>query len=174
MCTTTDLERITPLIWNELTTIGVPFIRCGVFIMDEVQQQINVFLSTPEGKGVAAAFYLPFTANQETMQIVSHWNKKEMHSTHWDEAAFNDFTKVLGERGAITTGEKFLVESRPDDLYLHFLPFLQGMLYVGNTQSLSHEHLPLVQALAEAFSTAYLRYEDFNKLELPKIKLKKH
>ncbi|HEV8505610.1 MAG TPA: ATP-binding protein [Chitinophagaceae bacterium] len=173
MRTTTDLERITPLIWNELTTIGVPFIRCGVFIMDEEQQQINIFLSTPEGRGVAAAFYLPYTANRETVQIVSHWNKKEMYSTHWDEAAFNDFTKVLGERGAITTGEKFLVESRPDDLYLHFLPFQQGMLYVGDTQSLSNEHLPLVQALAEAFSTAYLRYEDFNKLESAKDQIEK-
>jgi len=106
-------------------------------------------------------------------QIVSHWNKKEMYSTHWDEAAFNDFTKVLGERGAITTGEKFLVESRPGDLYLHFLPFQQGMLYVGDTQSLSNEHLPLVQALAEAFSTAYLRYEDFNKLESAKDQIEK-
>ena len=173
MRTTTDLERITPLIWNELTTIGVPFIRCGVFIMDEEKQQINIFLSTPEGKGVTAAFYLPYTANRETVQIVSHWNRKEMYSTHWDEAAFNDFTKVLGERGAVTTGEKFLVESRPDDLYLHFLPFQQGMLYVGDTRSLSNEHLPLVQALAEAFSTAYLRYEDFNKLESAKDQIEK-
>ena len=113
MRTTIDLERITPLIWNELTTIGVPFIRCGVFIMDEEQQQINIFLSTPEGNGIAAAFHLPYTANRETMQIVSHWNKKEMYRPHWDEAAFIDFTKVLGERGAVTTGEKFLVESRP-------------------------------------------------------------
>ena len=29
MRTTTDLKRITPLIWNELTTLDVPFIRCS-------------------------------------------------------------------------------------------------------------------------------------------------
>ena len=98
MRTTTDLERITPLIWNELTTIGVPFVRCGVFIMDEEQQQINTFLSTPEGNGVAAAFYFPYTANRETVHIVSHWSRKEIYSPHWDEAAFNEFTKVLGEK----------------------------------------------------------------------------
>ncbi|HET7002062.1 MAG TPA: ATP-binding protein, partial [Puia sp.] len=155
-------------IWNELTTIGVPFVRCGVFIMNEEKQQINTFLSTPEGNGIAAAFHLPYTANQETMQIVSHWNRKEIHRPHWDEAAFIDFTKVLGERGAITTGEKFLEENRPKDLYLHFVPFQQGMLYVGDTKPLSNEHLQLVQALAEAFSTAYARYEDFNKLEAAK------
>src|SRR5579863_5565658 len=173
MRTTTDLERITPLIWNELTSIGVPFVRCGVFIMDEKQQQINTFLSTPEGNGVAASFHLPYTASQETMHIVSHWNRKEIYRPHWDEAAFIDFTKVLGERGAITTGEKFLVESRPNDLYLHFVPFQQGMLYVGDTKPLSTEHLQLVQALAEAFSTAYLRYEDFNKLEFAKMEIEK-
>ncbi|HEY2350549.1 MAG TPA: ATP-binding protein, partial [Puia sp.] len=173
MRTTSDLERITPLIWNELTTIGVPFTRCGVFIMNEEQQQINIFLSTPEGKRVAASFQLPYTANQETMQIVLHWNRKEMYRPHWDEAAFIDFTKVLGERGSITTGEKFLVESRPDDLYLHFLPFQQGMLYVGDTRPLGDGHLQLAQALAEAFSTAYLRYEDFNKLESAKVQIEK-
>ena len=32
MRTTSDLERITPLIWNELTTLGVPFTRCGVLL----------------------------------------------------------------------------------------------------------------------------------------------
>jgi signal transduction histidine kinase len=173
MRTTRDLERITPLIWNELTTVGVPFIRCGVFIMDEEQQQVNTFLSTPEGKGVAASFHLPFNANPETEQIVAHWNRKEMYNPHWDEAAFIDFTKVLSERGAITTGEKFLVESRPSDLYLHFIPFLQGMLYVGDTAPLSDEHLQLVHALAEAFSTAWSRYEDFNKLESAKLQIEK-
>ncbi len=35
MRTTNDLEKITPLIWRELTTLGVPFFRCGVFIIDE-------------------------------------------------------------------------------------------------------------------------------------------
>jgi signal transduction histidine kinase len=173
MRTTTDLERITPLIWNELTTIGVPFIRCGVFIMDEEHQQVNTFLSTPEGNGVAASFHLPYNASPETMEIVGHWKRKEMYRPHWDEAAFIDFTTALIERGAVTTGEKFLVESRPTDLYLHFLPFQQGMLYVGDNSPLSDEHLQLVQALAEAFSTAYARYEDFNNLETAKAQIEK-
>ena len=38
---------------------------------------------------------------------------------------------------------------------------------------LSDEHLQLVQALAEAFSTAYARYEDFNKLESAKAQIEK-
>jgi hypothetical protein len=45
MRTTKDLERITPLIWKELTTLSIPFIRCGVFIMDD---------------SVAANPYVPF------------------------------------------------------------------------------------------------------------------
>jgi signal transduction histidine kinase len=173
MRTTRDLERITPLIWNELTTIGVPFVRCGVFIMDEEPQIVHTFLSTPEGNGIAASFHLPYYANPETTEIVTHWQRKEMYRPHWDEAAFIDFTKILTEKGAITTGEKYLIESRPSDLYLHFIPFLQGMLYVGDTAPLSVEHLELVQALAEAFSTAYARYEDFNKLESAKAQIEK-
>ena len=48
------------------------------------------------------------------------------------------------------------------------LPFLQGMLYVGSEAPLNDEQLHLVQNLADAFSTAYARYEDFNKLEAAK------
>jgi hypothetical protein len=167
MRTTADLERITPLIWSELTTLGVPFIRCGVFIMDDEQQQIETHLSTPDGEAIVT-FNLPYNAPGETAQIVAHWHKKELYKQHWNEAQFVEFTQNLVQQGAITNGEKYLTENHPTDLYLHFLPFLQGMLYAGNTTPLNDDALQLVQNLADAFSTAYARYEDFNKLEAGK------
>jgi len=172
MRTTNDLERITPLIWRELTTIGVPFIRCGVFIMDEEQQQVHTFLSTPDGEAIAA-FHQPYNAPGETAKIIAHWQKKKMYKQHWDEAQFIEFTKNLAEQGAITSGGKYFAENRPTNLDLHFLPFMQGMLYVGNTTPLSDDELQLVQNLADAFSTAYARYEDFNKLESAKEQIEK-
>ncbi|MEJ0104581.1 MAG: hypothetical protein WDO19_19360 [Bacteroidota bacterium] len=42
------------------------------------------------------------------------------------------------------------------------------MLYVGNDTPLNEVELQLVQNLADAFATAYARYEDFNKLEAAK------
>ncbi len=42
------------------------------------------------------------------------------------------------------------------------------MLYVGNTDQLKEEEIELIQHVADAFSTAYARYEDFNKLEAAK------
>jgi signal transduction histidine kinase len=167
MRTTGDLERITPLIWNELTTLGVPFIRCGVFIMDEERRQVQTHLSTPDGKAIAT-FNLPYDAPGETAEILEHWYRKELHKQHWNEAQFVEFTQNLVQQGAITSGDQFLPENRPTDLYLHFLPFLQGMLYVGNASPLNDDELRLVQNLADAFATAYARYEDFNKLEAAK------
>ena len=168
MRTTGDLERITPLIWNELTTLGVPFIRCGVFIMDEVQEQIHTFLSTPDGKAIAS-FNTSFSNPGLLTEALPHWRNKEIYQTHWDEATFLTQAKTLIEQGAILSPEKYLTESRPTGLYLHLLPFLQGMLYVGNdTAPLTNDQLKLVQTLADAFSAAYARYEDFNKLELAK------
>ena len=172
MRTTNDLERITPLIWRELMTIGVPFIRCGVFIMDEEQQQVHTFLSTPDGKA-NASFHQPFSTPGEIAEIIKNWRTKQMYRQHWDEAQFIEFTKNLVEQGAVTSGEKYLTENRPTNLDLHFLPFLQGMLYVGNTTPLSDDELQLVQNLADAFSTAYARYDDFNKLESAKVQIEK-
>ena len=165
MRTTQDLERITPLIWNELTTLGVPFIRCGVFIMDEQQQQIHTFLSTPDGKAIAS-FNTSFANPGLLSEALPHWRNKEIYTTHWDEATFLEQAQTLIGQGMIASPETYLTDHRPTSLYLHLLPFLQGMLYVGNdTTPLTDDQLSLVQTLADAFSTAYARYEDFNKLD---------
>jgi signal transduction histidine kinase/ketosteroid isomerase-like protein len=164
MRTRKDLERITPLIWRELTILGIDFIRCGVFIMDEKTEEIQTFLSTPDGNALST-FRLGYEATGQSRQIVAHWHDKKVFKDHMDEAAFIEYTKDLVRLGAVANNEKYVTENLPKDLYLHFLPFLQGMLYVGNVSQLNDDDLELVQHLADAFSTAYARYEDFSRLE---------
>jgi signal transduction histidine kinase len=172
MRTSNDLERITPIIWNELTTLGVPFIRCGVFIMDEENQQIQTMLSTAEGKAIAS-FQLPYENSEPLTELIPHWRKMEIYLETWDEKTFIESTKLLLQRGAISSPETYATEHPPTNLHLHFLPFLQGMLYVGNEAALNKDELHLVQNLADAFSIAYARYEDFNKLESAKEQIEK-
>ncbi len=172
MRTIADLDKITPLIWNELTIIGVPFIRCGVFIMDESQQLIHTFLSTPDGKAIAA-FHLPYNITANIAQVLSHWRDKKNYIDHWDESAFAEFANILVKQGELASAEQYLKTIPQDGFYLHFLPFLQGMLYVGNTAQLSEEEIKLIQSVADAFSTAYARYEDFNRLEAAKQQVDK-
>jgi signal transduction histidine kinase/ketosteroid isomerase-like protein len=167
MRTVNDLNRITPLIWNELTILGIPFIRCGVFIMDNDQQLIHTFLSTPEGKAIAA-FHILYNIPGNVSRILAHWQKKEKYLDHWDEEAFTDFAHTMVKQGALASPEQYLKTLPKGGFYLHFLPFLQGMLYVGNTTQLCEEEISLLQSVADAFSTAYARYEDFNKLEAAK------
>ncbi len=175
MRTTGDLERITPLIWNELTILGVPFIRCGVFIMDEPLQQIHTYLSTPDGKAIAA-FQLPFndnSGNGVSRAALRGWRQKQGVTLHWTEEEFKNFSHTLVARGEITSEESYLTQRTVTGLDLHFFPFSQGMLYAGNTAPLSDDDKDLVQSLADAFSTAYARYEDFNSLELAKQEVEK-
>jgi signal transduction histidine kinase len=167
MRTINDLDRITPLIWNELTILGIPFIRCGVFIMDEEQQLIHTFLSTPDGKAIAA-FHLPYDTPGNLALVVANWKKSKKYIDHWDESEFKQFAEILMKQGALISAEQYLKTIPKGGFYLHFLPFLQGMLYVGNTDQLKEEEIELIQHVADAFSTAYARYEDFNKLEAAK------
>jgi signal transduction histidine kinase len=75
----------------------------------------------------------------------------------------------LIKEGKIQNKESFQGSSAPPkSLYLNFVPFKQGMLYVGNISPLSDNELEPVNSLAQAFSIAYLRYEDFNQLEMAK------
>jgi signal transduction histidine kinase len=172
MRTTHDLEKITPLVWNELTILGVPFIRCGVFIMDDAQKLIHTFLSTPEGKAIAA-FHIPYTTPGNIAQVLNHWYGKKNYIAHWDEDAFTEFAGMLVKQGGLDSSKEYLKTIPHGGFYLHFLPFLQGMLYVGNTAQLNEDDIKLIQSVADAFSTAYARYEDFNKLEAAKQQVDK-
>jgi signal transduction histidine kinase len=166
MRTVGDLDRITPLIWDELTTLGIPFIRCGVFIMDDAQKLSHTFLSTPDGKAIAA-FHLPYTS-PSFPDIVNHWKQKTIYVGHWDRSDFANLADTLVQQGAFASRDQYLNTLPHEGIHLHLLPFLQGMLYVGNTARLDEEQIELIQSVADAFSTAYARYEDFNKLEAAK------
>lgn len=173
MRTMGDLERITPLIWNELTVLGVPFIRCGVFIMDDLQQLIHTYLSTPDGRKAVAAFDMPYNTPGNVPQILLQWQNKKLYTEYWNEEAYTAFANNLVQQGVLASSEQYLSTLPEGGFYLHFVPFLQGMLYVGNTTQFGEEEIKLIQSLADAFSTAYARYEDFNKLETAKQQVDK-
>lgn len=171
MRTSKDLELITPLIWKELQFLGIPFVRCGVFIMDDSEKQIHTFLSTPDGKAITA-FHIPFdTPNMS--EIIQNWREKRIYISHWNEVKFSALADSLVKNGSIATREHYLKNIPKEGLFLHYLPLAQGMLYVGNADELSHESMQVVHMLGEAFSTAFARYEDFKKLELAKLEVEK-
>jgi signal transduction histidine kinase len=167
-----DLDRITPLIWNELKILGVPFIRCGVFIMDDSNQTIHTFLSTPEGKAITA-FHLHYSTPGKISVMLNHWQHKKIYIDQWTSTDFNALAEALVNQREIKTKEEYLNTLPHQGFYLHVLPFLQGMLYVANMEKLNEEQIELIQSVADAFSTAYARYEDFNKLEAAKQQIEK-
>ena len=165
MRTAKDLERITPLIWRELKALEVPFIRCGIFIIDEDNAVTHVYLTTPEGKSLGV-LNLSFNANELTTNTVEYWKKKQIYKEHWNKEEFITWTKSMMQLGQVQNAETYQGSSAPpESLYLHFVPFTQGMLYIGNVAPLDEEKLELTKTLAEAFSIAYARYEDFNRVE---------
>lgn len=171
MRTATDLEKITPLIWDELTILNIPFIRSGIILVHEDDdEKVEIYLSTPEGKAIAS-FIIPASKTEFSQKIFSHWKSKQILIEHWDEKVFFAWAKNLVDLGVIKSEEQYLTANPPQTLYLHFLPFAQGMLYVGNTSQLLEEDINLIQSLVTAFSTAYARYDDFNKLEEAKQKV---
>lgn len=167
MRSTDDLQRITPLIWNELTVLGVPFTRCGVFIVDEQGAEIRSYLSTPDGKALAS-YPIAFSREGFGHDLLVNWRKHQAYTDHWGEEQFKDYSKNLVEQGVVESQEKYMGALPAAGLDLHFVPFLQGMLYVGNVAPLNENEMHTVQLLAESFSGAYARYEDFNKLEAAK------
>ena len=173
MRTAEDLQRITPLVWRELTALGVPFFRCGLFIVDELAEVIHFYLSTPDGKPLAA-LELPFQGINVTKEAIANWRLQKVYTTHWSKEEFIAFANNLLDQGQIKNTSTYLGGSEaPESLTLQFVPFKQGMLYVGSENVLNELQIDSVKALANAFSTAYARYEDFIKLESAKQQIEK-
>ena len=173
MRTSEDLNRITPIIWRELKTLEVPFTRCGVFIVDEDKEEVQAYLTTPDGKALGV-LNLAFDTNGLTKNIAHYWQGKKVYKKHWNKKDFINWTKSMIEIGQVQNEKTYQGSSTPpDSLNLHFVPFAQGMLYVGNVSPLTDEKLELVKTLAEAFSIAYTRYEDFKNIEEAKSRMEK-
>jgi signal transduction histidine kinase len=171
MRSTEDLNRITPLIWNELTALGVLFIRCGVFIIDEKSEIVDIYLSSPDGKSLGV-MKLPFNSNDLTANTVKAWKKDCVYHQFWSRDAFISWTNSLVLQGFISDKEKYQGnQEAPAALNLNFIPFTQGMLYVGTAEELPNSEVELVKSLAKAFALAYSRYEDFVKLEMAKSEI---
>ncbi|MEN9600087.1 MAG: hypothetical protein RL596_2408, partial [Bacteroidota bacterium] len=122
MRTKEDLNRITPLIWNELTILGIPFIRCGVFMMDEAAAQIHTFLSTPTGEAIAA-FHLGFQEFENIKNIVHHWRTKQAYINHWGRNEFAELAESLITQGSIANKEQYLQSLPATGIHLNFIPF---------------------------------------------------
>tara|TARA_R110002050_G_scaffold151855_1_gene279064 strand:- start:2183 stop:3988 length:1806 start_codon:yes stop_codon:yes gene_type:complete len=167
MRTKEDLNRITPLIWKELIALGIPFIHCGVFIMDEVSESIQTYLSATEGRSLST-FKMSFNEEGIASGMVRSWKNNETYRESWNKTQFVSFMQNLIKEEKVDNPESFQGASAPQSLYLNFVPFKQGMLYIGNSSPLNDNELEPVNSLAQAFSIAYLRYEDFNQLEMAK------
>ena len=171
MRTADDLEHIIPLIWRELITFDVPFSTCGVFIVREDEQLVHAYLSTPEGKSLTV-LHLGFNDVDTTTKMIESWRSKNVYKEQWDREQFQNWVQSMYAQGHHTANEQFsetggLVET----LNLHFIPFSQGMLYIGGHEILVEYEIDLVRSLADSFSVAYARYEDFKQLEDAKNKI---
>ncbi|WP_441000504.1 two-component regulator propeller domain-containing protein [Fodinibius sp. SL11] len=165
-----DLQQIIPVIWRELTAIGIPFFRCGVCILDDHESTIRFYLSASDGH-LLSILNFPFGANSFTANVAHHWRNGTVYKEHWDREDFIEWTKSMTEQGQIRDKKAYPgAEEPPESLYLHLIPFKQGMLYIGNKEPLTDNEITLSKSLAETFSIAYARYDDFNQLEQTKEK----
>lgn len=165
MRTVNDLERIIPLMWKELITFEVPFSRCGIFIIKEDEQLVHAYLSTPEGKSLAV-LDLGFKDDETTARMIANWKNKTVYKEQWDPDHFTGWMQSIYVPGYHSLRFQSSVSGMLNILFnVHFIPFSQGMLYIGGYDMLVDAEIDLVRSMAETFSEAYARYEDFKQLE---------
>ncbi len=66
-----------------------------------------------------------------------------MFLDYWDDVAKKDVAETFVKRGLFASTQQYLDTLPKEEFHLHFLPFAQGMLYVGNLTQLKDEELNL-------------------------------
>ncbi len=165
MRTSDDLRRVTPLLWRTLDRLGVPFYRCGVFIVDDEAGRLAMYMSDARGDPVASVD-LPCDVHPAIAAIVDNWRRGETFIDTLSRAEYVDLVEALQPGIRDLQSERFIeLEEIPDQVVMHALPFVQGALYVANAERLAPDDVAFVSDLAAAFSVAYSRYLDFQALE---------
>jgi hypothetical protein len=76
--------------------------------MDEEHEQVDTFLSTPDGRSIAS-----FTSNYSDVAVITealpYWRKKEIYKAHWDEATFLAQAQTL-----LSAGQHHIYRNIPD------------------------------------------------------------
>jgi len=173
MRTADDLQHITPLVWKEIIALGVPFSRCGIFIIREDEQIIHAYLSTPEGKSLAV-LHLAFDQSETTERMIESWRNKTVYKERWDGEQFQNWIRSMYAQEHHSINDEYAITGSlfgSTVLNLHFIPFSQGMLYIGGHEVIVESEIDMVKSLADTFSVAYARYEDFKQLEEAKNKI---
>ena len=73
-------------------------------IVAEKQEKIHFYLSTPEGKSLAA-LHLGFDGLEIARKGVDHWRKQQVYTEQWNKAQFIASMKDLMAQGQIQTAE---------------------------------------------------------------------
>jgi len=94
----TDLERLTPLLWQELANLGLTFSRCGVFIADEQARIMRSYLTTPTGESFAE-LELPFESHPYVTALVESWRSNLPYVDEWTHQDFGDWMTYLESLG---------------------------------------------------------------------------
>jgi hypothetical protein len=113
MRSTKDLEKITPLVWKELTYLDIPFYRCGVFIVDKQKKNIHSYLTTPSGDSIAA-MTLKFDSSEVASTIVTYWSEQKVYKENWSHERFLEFSKSLVDTGLVESTESYASSTLPE------------------------------------------------------------
>ncbi len=60
---------------------------------------------------------------------MDYWKRKSTYVTHWEQAEFENLAKTLEQQGEKSEAEQYTSTLPTQGVFLHFVPFLQGMLY---------------------------------------------
>ncbi|HET7001678.1 MAG TPA: ATP-binding protein, partial [Puia sp.] len=115
---------------------------------------------------------LTYASSDIIQKVVENWRRQKVYTEQWDRQQFRNWMESLFKKGQIKDVHEYQAgESLTDSFSLQFIPFSQGMLYVGSQEPIDGFQIDLLTPVADSFSVAYARYEDFKKLEVAKNRI---
>ncbi|HVW14921.1 MAG TPA: hypothetical protein VHB54_13890, partial [Mucilaginibacter sp.] len=164
-----DVGNATALMFSELYKLGITTIRCGICIIDNTAQQMEVWSanSSADGKVNRGAGRLDMNAHPLWLYLLDAWRqKKSSFSYKLAGKELADYYKVIKNAPNYDAQKNIQRDDAPGaNQYCNCFLFNEGCLFTFTDAPFSPEISRVLEKFAAVFGLTYRRYLDLTRAE---------
>jgi signal transduction histidine kinase len=162
-----DLEKSTRIVFEELEKLELSMERSGIGIFDPetLDCQLYTTVVTESGQKELALGVTSLTIHPMLTATVDAWKSHKSLSYTLEGKDLEDYYKIIS-KGDFPLSEELIEKSTklPREYY-HYTPITAGGLYFFSDSEPRAGDIQIISRFAEVFDMTYTRYEDLKKAE---------
>ncbi|MGB5654181.1 MAG: nuclear transport factor 2 family protein, partial [Robiginitalea sp.] len=162
-----DLEKSTRIVFEELEKLELSMERSGIGIFDPetLDCQLYTTVVTESGQKELALGVTSLTIHPMLTATVEAWKSHKSLSYTLEGKDLEDYYKIISKGDFLLSEELIEKSTKLPREYYHYTPITAGGLYFFSDSEPRAGDIQIISRFAEVFDMTYTRYEDLKKAE---------